>query len=59
MKNIFSLLILFFSFFSSSQTESSILNIDATIPYQGVGEAISLLGSAEYKIFYRNIKWIK
>ncbi|MEZ4797380.1 MAG: T9SS type A sorting domain-containing protein [Flavobacteriaceae bacterium] len=35
-----------------SQTESAILNIDATIPYQGEGEAIPLLGSAEYKIFY-------
>lgn len=35
-----------------SQTESTILNIDATIPYQGVGESTPLLGSAEYKIFY-------
>jgi len=35
-----------------SQTESAILNIDATIPYQGFGESTPLLGSAEYKIFY-------
>ena len=35
--------------------ESAITNIDATIPYQGVGEATPLLGSGEFKIFYDNI----
>lgn len=35
--------------------ESAIISIDATIPYQGIGEAMPLLGSGEYKIFYDNI----
>ena len=49
--NYFLILILFPSFLIA-QTESTILNIDATIPYQGVGESIPLLGSAKYKVFY-------
>ncbi len=52
MKKNYFLLLLLLPFLSVSQTESGILNIDATIPYQGVGEAMPLLGSAEYKIFY-------
>ena len=35
--------------------ETAITTIDATIPYQGFGESIALLGSGEYKIFYDNI----
>jgi hypothetical protein len=50
-KKYFSILFLL-PIFLFSQTESAILNIDATIPYQGHGEGSPLLGSAEYKIFY-------
>jgi len=52
MKKNYFVLLLLLPFLSVSQTESGILNIDATMPYQGVGEAMPLLGSAEYKIFY-------
>lgn len=52
------LLFLLFSQFLFAQTpgsESAITNINATIPYQGVEDAMPLLGSGEYKIYYDNI----
>ena len=52
MNKNYILTLLFFPIILLAQTESAILNIDATIPYQGIDEAIPLLGSAEYKIFY-------
>lgn len=36
-------------------SESAILTVDATIPYQGYGEASPLIGSAQYKIYYDNV----
>lgn len=36
-------------------SESAILNVNATISYQGIDETTPLLGSGEYKIYYDNI----
>ena len=52
MKNNYYLFLILFPSILIAQIESAILNIDATIPYQGFGESTPLLGSAEYKIFY-------
>lgn len=38
--------------------ESPITQINATIPYQGEGEAIAHIGTGEYKIYYDNIDGI-
>ena len=52
MKKNYLLILILFPSVLIAQTESAILNIDATIPYQGFDESTPLLGSAEYKIFY-------
>ncbi|WP_191858852.1 T9SS type A sorting domain-containing protein [Hanstruepera ponticola] len=58
MKKITFLFILVFTVTLHAQTpggESAITTIDATIPYQGFGESLALLGSGEYKIYYDNV----
>ena len=57
MKLHYSAFLFFITAFIYGQpgSESNILNIDATIPYQGFDEATALLGSGEYKIYYDNI----
>ncbi|PTM09724.1 MAG: hypothetical protein DA407_05240 [Bacteroidetes bacterium] len=52
MKKNYFLILFLLPIILFSQTESGILNIDATLPYQGFGEGTPLLGSAEYKIYY-------
>ncbi len=52
-------LILSVTFYAQTPGEVSALTpIDATIAYQGFGEAEPLLGSGEYKIFYDNINGV-
>ncbi len=58
MKKNYILLLMLSSTFLFGQTpgsESAIMNINATIPYQGYDEAIPQLGSAQYKIYYDNV----
>lgn len=58
MKKITFLFLLVLTSILYAQTpggESTITTINATIPYQGFGEPMPLLGSGEYKIFYDNI----
>jgi hypothetical protein len=58
MKKITLMLLAVFTVSLYSQTpgsESAIINIAATIPYQGFDNPSPLLGSGEYKIFYDNI----
>lgn len=58
MKQNYLFLLLLSSSFLFSQTpgsESAVMKIDATIPYQGYDETIPLLGSGEYKIYYDNV----
>ncbi len=52
------LLFLLFSPYLFAQTpgsESAIIDLNATIPYQGVEDTTPLLGSGQYKIYYDNI----
>lgn len=54
-------LLFFFAFsilHAQPGSETAILNINATIPYQGFDEISPLLGSGEYKIYYDNIDGI-
>ena len=58
MKKNYSLFLLLCSTFLLAQTpgsESPIMTVDATIPYQGYDEAMPLLGAAQYKIYYDNV----
>ncbi|RXJ46087.1 T9SS type A sorting domain-containing protein [Gelidibacter gilvus] len=58
MKKIYFLPLLLTSAFLFAQTpgsESPVMTVDASIPYQGFDEAIPLLGSAQYKIYYDNV----
>ncbi|MCK7590197.1 T9SS type A sorting domain-containing protein [Subsaxibacter sp. CAU 1640] len=55
-KNYFYLLFFVCSFiYAQPGSESAITTINATIPYQGVGEPTPLLGSGQYKIYYDNV----
>lgn len=56
-KNYFLLLLLTnaFLFAQTPGSESPIMTVNATIPYQGFDEATPLLGSAQYKIYYDNV----
>jgi hypothetical protein len=57
MKVHYSIFLFFLTTLIQAQpgSESAILNVNATIPYQGVDETTPLLGSGEYKIYYDNI----
>ena len=58
MKKNYFLFLLLCSTFLLAQTpgsESPIMTVDATIPYQGYDEAMPLLGAAQYKIYYDNV----
>lgn len=57
MKKIYLFLLLYtpFLFAQTPGSESTILSIEATIPYQGIGEPVALLGAGEYKIYYDNV----
>ncbi|MCB0447125.1 MAG: T9SS type A sorting domain-containing protein [Gelidibacter sp.] len=57
MKKIYFYFFLLFSTFLFAQpgTESGIMTVNATIPYQGIGEPIPLLGAGQYKIYYDNV----
>lgn len=58
MKKNYLLLLLLTSTFIFAQTpgsESAIMTVDGTIPYQGFDETTPLLGSAQYKIYYDNV----
>lgn len=58
MKKNYLLLLLLSSAFLFAQTpgsESAVMTVDATIPYQGHDETTPLLGSAQYKIYYDNV----
>ena len=58
MKKNYLLILLLTSAFLFAQTpgsESAIMKVDGTIPYQGFDETTPLLGSAQYKIFYDNV----
>lgn len=61
MKKNYFLLLALTSAFLGAQTpgsESPVATINASIPYQGFGEALPLLGSGQYKIYYDNIDGI-
>ena len=57
IKNYFLLLLITnaFVFAQTPGSESPVMTIDATIPYQGYDEVAPLLGSAQYKIYYDNV----
>ncbi|HPF97050.1 MAG TPA: T9SS type A sorting domain-containing protein [Mangrovimonas sp.] len=57
MKKNYFLLFLVVPFLNYSQpgSESAIMSINATIPYQGYGESTAHVGTGEYKIFYDNV----
>ncbi|MBA6153354.1 T9SS type A sorting domain-containing protein [Gelidibacter maritimus] len=58
MKQNYFLLLLLTNAFLFGQTpgsESPVMTVDATIPYQGYDEPSPLLGSAQYKIYYDNV----
>lgn len=40
---------------SQAGSESAIIPINATIPYQGFGESVAHIGTGEYKIYYDNV----
>ncbi|WP_338732870.1 T9SS type A sorting domain-containing protein [Mangrovimonas cancribranchiae] len=57
MKKIYFLItfLLPYMFFAQAGSESAIVNINSTIPFQGIDETESHIGTGEYKIYYDNV----